>query len=543
MDQRLSRLSEALSRRPSDAWREAGYWGQSPLWERVREAAQRDPDRLLVIDNAGEWTAGDLWAQARRVAGALAANGVGQGDLVLVQLPNWREYVALVVGIEAAGAVFGFCPASWGVRETARAIDLIKPRAWFIGPGREASRDDYVWQCLSAVMAPPQVVGVRLPTSPALTSFEAWLGYDESPEPTAGGRGSDPVEVAVTSGTTGAPKGVVHVHDSALATVQSTIVRQQIGPEDTILVGIPVGHTFGYFYGVRCALQSGARLVLQERWDAEEAVSLTERWQATVSLGPAACVIDLLGLPEAQRQRLRSMRLFTQSGDALPRPVAERAATQLPFRISRALGMTEFGHVASTDAQSEAERVFDSAGSPQPGISIEIRDAEGRTLPRGEAGRVLVSGPFLFAGYLHPDRLDTDVLDAEGYFETGDLGWLGEDGYLHITGREKNVIRRGAVTVPVAEVEDTIAAHPDVAHAVVIARADERLGEVPVACVQMIAGRAPLGLEELKAHLAELGMTRSFWPEGVLVVESWPVGATAKIDRRALLELVQRAGI
>ena len=543
MDQRLANLSQGLSLRPAELWRNAGYWGQAPLWERVREAARREPDRLLIIDNAGSYTAAALWAEAKRISSALAASGVAKGDLVLVQLPNWREYVALVIGIEAAGAVFGFCPASWGVRETARAIDLIKPTVWFIGAGREHSRDDYVAQCTAAAAVRPQVIGVRLPTSTAVTSFEDWIGEEDAPEPAEGGRGSDAVEVAVTSGTTGAPKGVVHTHDSALATVQSTIARQQIGPDDTILLGIPVGHTFGYFYGVRCALQSGARLVLQERWNAEEAVALTEQWQATVSLGPAACIIDLLALPDPERERLRSMRLFTQSGDALPRPVAERAVTQLPFRISRALGMTEFGHVASTDAHTDLERVFDSAGSQQPGITIEIRDIEGRPLPRGETGRVFVAGPFLFAGYLHPDRLDMDVLDETGFFETGDLGWLGDDGYLHITGREKNVIRRGAVTIPTAEVEDAIAAHADIAHAVVIARPDERLGEVPIACVQMIAGRSPLGLDALKAHLAALGMTRSFWPEGVLIVDSWPIGATAKIDRRMLLDLAQKAGL
>src|SRR5262249_19535429 len=159
-------------------------------------------------------------------------------------------------------------------------------------------------------------------------------------------------EIAVTSGTTGDPKGVLHVHDSGLATVQSTIERQGIGPQDIIHVGIPVGHTFGYFYGVRCALQSGAVLLLQERWSAKHAAELVQKWKATVSLGPAACVVDLLSLSAEQIKQLSTLRLFTQSGDPLPRPVVERAAATLPFLISRAFGMTEFGHVASTDAAS-----------------------------------------------------------------------------------------------------------------------------------------------------------------------------------------------
>jgi non-ribosomal peptide synthetase component E (peptide arylation enzyme) len=172
---------------------------------------------------------------------------------------------------------------------------------------------------------------------------------------------------------------------------------------------------------------------------------------------------------------------------------------------------------------------------------IEIRDASGEAMPHGRTGRVFVAGPALFSGYLHADRLDQDGLDARGCFETGDLGWLGVDGYLHITGREKNIIRRGAVTIPTAAVEEAVASHPDVAHAVVIARADPRLGEVPIACMQMQAGRPVMDLDTLKAYLEGLGMTRNFWPEDIFIVKEWPIGPTAKIDRAALLAEILRA--
>jgi cyclohexanecarboxylate-CoA ligase len=198
--------------------------------------------------------------------------------------------------------------------------------------------------------------------------------------------------------------------------VQSTIVRQQIGPEDVIHVAIPVGHTFGYFYGVRCALQSGARLVLQDRWDAARAADVVSRWNATVSLGPAACIVDFLSLPSPQIDKLSSLRVFTQSGDALPAPVAERAATTLPFRISRALGMTEFGHVASTDASSPPQRVFDSAGSPQPGIVIEIVDHSGQLLPNGQEGRVRVAARFCLLATFVPIILRAMCSMPEGSF-------------------------------------------------------------------------------------------------------------------------------
>jgi acyl-coenzyme A synthetase/AMP-(fatty) acid ligase len=470
----------------------------------------------------------------------LLGEGVGRGDIVLVQLPNWREFAVLVVALEAIGAVLAFCPPSWGPNETARALGLLRPRVWFIAGIRSAG-ERVAWfrdSIRLAVSRPQRVVGVRL-VADEIMPFDAWRSaVDQSGTGGAhssGGRGLDPLEIAVTSGTTGEPKGVLHVHDSALAAVESTIERQGIVPQDVIHVAIPVGHTFGYFYGVRCALQAGAVLLLQERWNAERAAELVERWKATVSLGPAACIVDLLSLFPAANKRLASLRLFTQSGDPLPRPVAERAAGAFSFRISRALGMTEFGHAASTDADSPPERVLDSAGSPQPGITFEIRDADGRALPAGVEGHIHVAGPFLFSGYLREDRLDHTVFDGRGFFETGDLGWLGEDGYVHVTGREKNVIRRGAVTIPTAAVEDALAAHPAVHHAVLVALADKRLGEIAAACIQIHSGQPAPSLRDLQSHLEGLGITRAFWPEGLLIVSDWPIGPTGKIDRTALI--------
>jgi cyclohexanecarboxylate-CoA ligase len=290
---------------------------------------------------------------------------------------------------------------------------------------------------------------------------------------------------------------------------------------------------------MRCGLQAGAALVLQERWDAEALGHLAERYGVTVSLGPAAFLIDLLASAPETMAGLRRMKLFTQSGDPLPRPVAERALAAFPFRVSRALGMTEFGHVTSTDANSPREQVIDSAGSPQPEIELCIVDETKRPVAAGAEGRILVRGPFVCAGYLMADGSIRDVTDADGFFDTGDLGRLDAEGYLHVTGRLKNIIRRGAITVPVADLENVLAAHPAVAHAVIIGRPDPRLGEVPVACVQFRSGRS-LTMDDVRDLFAGQGITKEFWPAALVVVDEWPRGATDKIDQRRLLEMAEQ---
>jgi acyl-CoA synthetase (AMP-forming)/AMP-acid ligase II len=354
------------------------------------------------------------------------------------------------------------------------------------------------------------------------------------------GSGLYPLEIAVTSGTTGFPKGVVHAHDTALNTVQSTIDRQGITDQDVIHLALPVGHTFGYFYGVRCALQSGGTVVLQEPWEPGHMAELARAHGITVSLGTAAFIIDLLNAGDDVRRALDGMWLFTQSGDALPGPVAERANKELPFRISKALGMTEFGHVTSTDAASPLERIFDSAGTTQAEMEIEIADEHGARLPTGQEGRILVRGPAICAGYLRPDGTIDDVVDDDGFFDTGDLGKFDEEGYLRFTGRLKNVLRRGAETVPVADLEDVLSSHPDVVHAVVIGLPDERLGDLPIACVEVRPG-ASLTMDDVRELFEGQGITRKFWPTDLHIVDEWPTGPTGKSDLRQLLAEYQQA--
>jgi cyclohexanecarboxylate-CoA ligase len=390
--------------------------------------------------------------------------------------------------------------------------------------------------------APAVVLARSQQDFPEGTFLDSWRGMAEVDPavPISGGGGADPLEIAVTSGSTGEPKGVLHTHNSALATVDSTIRRQGIGPADIIHLAVPMGHTFGYFYGVRCALQACGALLLQSRWDAQTMLTLAERHKPTVSLGPSAFMIDLLGLEPSSLAQLSSLRFFTLAGDSLPAPTVRRAVTTMPFRISRALGMTEFGHVCSTDAKTPIEATVNTLGSAQPEMTVAIFDEQGREALSGMEGRIMVKGPFLFAGYLKEGKVDQAVLDPHGFFDTGDLGVINDEGFLLLTGRVKNVIRRGAETVPVGLLEDVIASHPDVLNAVVVGIADERLGEAPFACVQLRPG-ANLSFGDVERLFAQQQVTKKFWPVGMKVFDEWPTGPTGKIDRRMILSSLSQS--
>lgn len=543
MDERLSDL-RGLARRPADKWRRDGWWGRKPLWERIRAVSRQNPDKPAIIEYDHVTTYRELWDDACRYGAAMKNAGIAPRDIILVQLPNWTEFVKIAIAAELTRAVFSFCPIQWDERETLRALRLIRPRIWFTttSPREGEDRSGMFRKVLAelGIQAPQLVLMRSVPVDNAKGSAE-WLAdvNDKKGSTIDGGRGQEPLEIAVTSGSTGEPKGVLHVHDSAIATIDSTIERQGIQSNDIIHVALPVGHTFGYFYGMRCALQAGATLLLQHGWNVADAVEIISANKATISLGPSAFIIDMIGLPPEQLKKLSSLWLFTLSGDSLPGPIVRKAAEILPFRISRALGMTEFGHALSTDAQMSIDEIADTLGTPQPGMTFRITDETGHVLPAGAVGQIGVSGPFLFAGYLSEKALNQDVLDADGFFPTGDLGTLDEGGFLRIAGRMKNVIRRGAETIPVSLLEDVIASHPDVLHAVVVGVPDTRLGELPVACVQLKSGKS-MTLADLEALFVDQKITKKYWPADLHFVESWPIGATGKIDRNLLLQRLAR---
>jgi cyclohexanecarboxylate-CoA ligase len=543
MDPRLVDL-DGLDRRPGVLWRERGWWGRPPMWERVRDVAASNFAKLAVIEGEDIVSYGALWDDALRQAEAMRRGGLERGDIILVQLPNWYEFVTLAVAAEIAGIVFAFCPIQWDERETQRALRLTHPRIWYTTqhPRRDEDRTSLIAEVRSALGASaPRAVLVRSPDVDRDQAFDRWaVDVEIDPHaPVSGARNSDPLEIAVTSGSTGDPKGVLHSHNSAIATVDSTIVRQDIRPSDIVHLAIPVGHTFGYFYGVRCALQSRACLLMQTRWDPLAMVDLAAKHRFTVSLGPSAFIIDLLSLDRTRIEPLSSVRLFTLSGDSLPAPVVRKAIETLPFRISRALGMTEFGHACSTDAQTPRQAVIETLGTPQPEMTFRVRDDNGRDVPAGTEGRIVTSGPFLFAGYLSDDKLNQEVLDESGFFDTGDLGSIDALGYLRITGRSKNVVRRGAETIPASLLEDVIASHPDVVHAVIVGVPHERLGEVPVACVQLKPNQK-LTLADINRLFEREKITRRFWPSDLRIFERWPIGATGKIDRRMIIAEIRK---
>jgi cyclohexanecarboxylate-CoA ligase len=306
--------------------------------------------------------------------------------------------------------------------------------------------------------------------------------------------------------------------------------------DDAVLMPAPLAHISGLLNGVLVPAAAGMRSVLMEIWDPEAALDLIEHERITFMIGPPTFFVSLMAAPGFRPERVASLRLVSSGGAGVTPAFVTMASERMGCVVKRTYGSTEAPTITTSRSADPPERARDTDGRPTDGIELRVVDpATGVPLLPPAAGEVWVRGPELFAGYV--DELATAAAFAPaGWFRTGDLGHLDEDGWLTIQGRLKDVIIRGGEKIAAAEVEAVLEAHPDVRQAVAVAYPDERLGERVCA---FVTATAPFGLEESTAWCDASGLTRFKWPERVMQVDELPLLGSGKVDRA---ELQRRAG-
>jgi cyclohexanecarboxylate-CoA ligase len=318
--------------------------------------------------------------------------------------------------------------------------------------------------------------------------------------------------------------------------VRSTAERQELGEDDVFHAALPVGHTFGHFYGIRLGLLAGGRIVMQPGWDADQMLRLGREHGITHSAGTPTYLADLLARGNAGAIGLASLRVFTCAGAKLDAALAHQAAEKLPGRLSLAYGMSEAGHVASTGPGDDVLAAIGSCGPPQPETIVTIDPLPGSTRP-GD-GEVVITGPSVTPGYLQGREFSSRFLDGRGRYRTGDLGHLDRNGYLVLTGRIKELVIRGGEKIPVGEIEGLLRTCPGVGDVVIVGVPHARLGECCAAVVEPAAG-AEVTLSGLVSFLEARGVTKAFWPEELLTVNRLPRNDVGKWVRAEVSQVAR----
>lgn len=542
----------------SEECHQRGFWGDRLLFDEVVAQADQRPSKIAVSDESGVYRYDQLVLETMSLMVGLQELGVQRGDVVLVAMPPMREFVPTILAVERLGAIVANVLPTLGKRELEHIFKLATPRVVFA-----VAKYRGYWpaktlhgvmitskQISSLVIAGEGLFGSDLPSKDGIrvTAYADLVDRNRSrkgilvrrklPDPPS------PDEIAnltFTTGSTNEPKGVLHTHNTSLLAVRSTAARQELGEDDVFHAVLPVGHTFGYFYGIRLGLAVGGQVVMQRTWDSAEMFELTEKWRITHSAGTPTHLADILGSNRSLGRSLASLRVFTCAGAALESRVAEDAINRLPGRLSIAYGMSEAGHVASTGPGAGDDKVVSSCGRPHPETTLWVDMTVSED--GGKSGEVVIRGPSVFAGYLeYPDPAVRER-QRDGVYRTGDFGYLDPDGYLVLTGRRAELIIRGGEKIPVGSLERILCGFPGVSDVVVTGVPDPRLGE---RCVAVIEARRPsdIQLEGVLDFLKNQGVTRAFWPEAVVVVPRLPRNEVGKWVRSSVRQIAcERLGI
>ncbi len=526
------------------AMRAGGFWIDRTIDEYLVEAIARTPDKAAVIGyrvdrpQPARLSYAELGDRVDRAAGALRRLGIGPRDVVAIQLPNWWEFVVAALSASRVGAIVNPLMPIFRERELgfmlgfAEAKVLVVPKL-FRGFDHEA---------MAAGMRAelPKLQHVIVVDGEGDNGFQKLLlGGTDRLEPPARAADSalQPGEMAVvmfTSGTTGSPKGVMHTSNTLVACTNSLSGRFHLSADDVMLTCSPVGHMTGYAAGILLGIRIGATSVLQDVWEVKKGVAIMADEGVTYTAAATPFLTDICDTVAAGARRPSQLRSFLCAGAPIPPVLIERAARELDLKVCSLWGMTESLSSTLTEPERAAEKSSTTDGRALDGVEVKVIDFDGAPMPLGQTGRLMVRGAQLFIGYYK--RPDIPTFDAEGWFDTGDLAYMDDEGYIRINGRTKDVLIRGGENVPVVEIEGLLHKHPAVAAATIVGYPDVRLGERACAFVVLRAGMT-LDLAGVQAWMTESKVAKQYWPERLVVIDDLPRTPSGKVQKFKLREL------
>lgn len=523
--------------------RSRGVWADRVLTDYFDRWVADRPDDTAVISfrDEGATTTRLTWRELAQavaaIARGLAACGVAKGDVVSFQLPNWWEFAAVHLACVRIGAVSNPLMPIFRHRELSFMVAHAESKV-FIAP-TVFRGFDHGALALALKRELPALKHVFLIGGQGEHSFEDTLlaGMRAAkPEPGAQLGPNDIVQLLYTSGTTGESKGAMHTSNTLIGPTLTFAQRMQLGSDDVVFMPSPLAHQIGFEYGLLVSVLLGAPLLLMDVWSAERAVELMEEHRATYMFAATPFMADLVSFPKIETRALDAFRLFITSGAPIP-PVLVRAAQEkLGAQIVAGWGMTECGILTTTNLGGH--KVHESDGYPLPVEEVRIVDEQGNEALREQEGTLKIRGPALFVGYLkRPNLYD---VDADGWFDTGDIARMDLEGYIRICGRKKDIIIRGGENIPVVQIESALYKMPRVAEVAIVAMPDARLGER--ACAFMVVGPGPgarITMKDVRTFLADEGVAKQFWPERLEILDQMPRTPTGKIQKFVLRELAK----
>jgi long-chain acyl-CoA synthetase len=496
------------------------------LASNLLSSASAHTDRIALRLGEAVTTYRELDEASARVAGLLRDRGIGPGDRVGMMLPNTPEFALAYYGVLRVGGVIVPMNPLLKAREVAYYLGDSGARllvAWH-GFAEEASA--------GAKQAEAEVIVIDPATfGDLLASVPPFREVAERAD-------DDTAVILYTSGTTGQPKGAELTQANLARNAEVVTELFQLTAEDVVFGGLPLFHSFGQTCTLNAAVASGASLSLLPRFDPTRVLQILAGHRATVFTAVPTMYVALLAVPDLAAHDVSALRLCVSGGAAMPVEVLRAIEEALGAPVLEGYGLSETSPVASFN-HPDRERKPGTIGTPVRGVDMRVVDEQGVEVPQGEVGEIAIRGHNVMKGYWRRPE-ETAKAIPDGWFRTGDIGRVDEDGYFSIVDRKKDLIIRGGYNVYPREVEEVLYEHPAVAEAAVIGLAHPELGEEVGAAVALRPG-ASATAEELRDHV-KTQVAAYKYPRRVWIVEALPKTATGKILKREIVPPAEPGG-
>ena len=494
------------------------------LYDALIGAHADNPATFLETDDKRQITFAQFAAKVAQIAHALTAAGVVAGDRVVAQVPKRWEVLALYGACLQSGAVYLPLNTAYTTAELEYFVTDAAPRLLVCNPKDVQALQPLADSCAAKVLT--------IGADGSGTLNEA---ASEKPETfqTVPRNPNDLAALLYTSGTTGRSKGAMLTHGNLLSNAQALTDLWQITDEDRLIHALPIFHTHGLFVAMNTSLLAGVQVRLMERFDLARV--LDEMPQSTLLMGVPTFYTRMLADSRLDQRRCKNMRLFVSGSAPLLAETHEAFADRTGHRILERYGMTETN--MNTSNPYEGARLAGTVGRPLPGVEVRITSSDttsspAKELPVGEIGMVEVRGPNVFKGYWNMPEKTAEELRADGFFLTGDLGRVDDNGYLTIVGREKDLIISGGYNIYPKEIEDVLNDMDGVLESAVFGASDPDFGEKVIAAIVTETGVA-VSEDKLRAEISG-SLARFKHPRHYQFIEELPRNTMGKVQKKQL---------
>jgi len=508
-------------------------------------AAQRFGADIFIEDGDVRISFADLRTRTRQVAGALIARGIQPGDRIGIWAPNIYEWIVAAFAIQSVGAVLVTLNTRYKRAEAGYILRKSGARILF-------AIDNFLGCDYPAILegeelpALQEIVLLRPQGAGRHTSWDAFLeaGNGVAPEQIEARcravKPEDTADILFTSGTTGAPKGVMAGHGQNLRVYRAWAETVGLVRGDRYLIIGPFFHSFGYKAGLLTSLLSGTTVLPHQAFDVEAVLKRISDEKITVMPGPPTIFQSILAFPGWEKYDISSLRKASTGAAAIPVELIRQMREVLKIdNVVSAYGLTEScGTVSMCHIDDDAETIAHTSGRAIEGVEIRCVDSDNNAVPSGEPGEIVVRGYNVMQGYFENPQATADTIDADGWLHTGDIGVLDERGNLRITDRLKDMFITGGFNVYPAEIENILASHAQLAMSAVIGMPDERMGEV---CMVWAVKKAGSNLtEDELIQWCRNNMANYKVPRKVQFVDALPLNASGKVLKTELRDRIRQ---